>query len=70
MNLAGFLGVGRHGSNEISSGGYTYYWSSTVNGAVLRGMDLAISDRHRLSVVEVTAYHATVIETHLVFYVL
>ena len=55
VDVAGLSEVRRPGSGEISSGGYTYYWSGMANGARLRGVAIAISDRLSSAVVEVTA---------------
>ena len=44
----------RPGSGEISSEGYTYFWSGHSNGARLRGVAVAVSSRLRSSVVGVT----------------
>lgn len=45
-DIAGLLEVRRSGTGDICRGGYTWYWSGTVNGA--------ISSRHTPATVEVT----------------
>ena len=52
--IAALSEVRRPGSGEISSGGYTYYWSGCSNGARLRGVAVAVSDRFRSAVTKVT----------------
>ncbi|MCP3680346.1 MAG: endonuclease/exonuclease/phosphatase family protein [Gammaproteobacteria bacterium] len=53
VDIVGLSEVRRPGNGEISSGGYTYYWSGMSNGARLRGVAIGISSRLQPSVVEV-----------------
>ena len=55
VDIAGLSEVRRPFSGETSSGGYTYYWSGCDDGARLRGVAVAVSDRLRSSVEKVTA---------------
>ena len=43
----------RSGSGEISSRGFTYYWSSMSNGACLKGIAIVVFSRLQPSIVEV-----------------
>ncbi len=54
MDIVGLSEVRRPGSGEISSGGYTYYWSGRSDGARLGGVAIGISSRLQSSVVGVT----------------
>ena len=54
VDIVGLSETRRPGSGEISSGGYTYYWSGCSNGARLKGVTIGISSRLQSSVVGVT----------------
>ena len=54
VDVVGLSEVRRPGSGEISSEGYTYYWSGRSDGAHLGGVAIGISSRLRSSVVGVT----------------
>lgn len=43
VDIARLSEVRKTGSEEISNGGYTYYWSGTTYGARLRGVAAIIS---------------------------
>ena len=53
MNIVGLSETRRPGSGEISSRGFTYYWSGMSNGARLKGVAIGVSSRLQPSVVEV-----------------
>ena len=54
MDIVGFSETRRPGSDEISSGSLTYYWSGMSNGARLKGVAIGISSRLQPSVVNIT----------------
>ena len=54
VGIAALSEVRRPGHGEISSNGYTYYWSGCDNGAHLRGVAVAIAARLVSSVDRVT----------------
>ena len=54
MDIVGLSEVRRPGSGEVSSGGYTYYWSGRGDGAHLGGVAVGISSRLQPSVIGVT----------------
>ena len=54
VDIVGLSEVRRPYSGEISSGGYTYYWSGRNDGAHLGGVAIGISSRLQASVDEVT----------------
>lgn len=54
VDIVGLSEVRRPYSGEISSGGYTYYWSGCSDGAHLRGVAIAVSGRLQSSVDKVT----------------
>ena len=54
VDIVGLSETRRPASGEISSGGYTYYWSGRGDGLRLGGVAIAISDRLQSSVVGVT----------------
>ena len=54
VDMVGLSETRRPGSGDISSRGFTYYWSGMSNGARLRGVAIAISSKLQSSVVEVT----------------
>ena len=54
VDIVGLSETRRPGNGEISSGGYTYYWSGQSDGAHLRGVAIGISSRLQSSVVGVT----------------
>ena len=54
VEIAALSETRRPGTGEISSGGYTYYWSGSANGARLRGVAVAVSSRLRPCVDRVT----------------
>ena len=53
MDIVGLFETRRPGSSEISSKGFTYYWSGMSNGASLKGVAIGIPSRLQPSVVEV-----------------
>ena len=54
VDIVGLSEVRRPGSGEVSSGGYTYYWSGRGDGAHLGGVAVGISSRLQPSVIGVT----------------
>ena len=54
VDVVGLSEVRRPGSGEISSGGFTYYWSGSSDGTHRRGVAIGISSRLQPSVVGVT----------------
>ena len=54
IGIAALSEVRRPGSGEISSEGYTYYWSGCENGHRIRGVAVAVADRFLSSVTKVT----------------
>ena len=54
VDIVGLSEARRPGSGEISSGGYTYYWSGRSDGARLGEVAIGISSRLQSSVVGVT----------------
>ena len=54
VDIVGLSETRRPGNGEISSEGYTYYWSGHSNGARLGGVAIGISSRLQSSVVGVT----------------
>lgn len=65
VDIAGLSEVRRPGNGEISSGGYTYYWSGMSDGSRLRGVAVAISSRLQPSVVEVAAVDERIMRVRL-----
>ena len=65
VDVAGLSEVRRPGNGEISSGGYTYYWSGMANGTHLRGVGIAISSRLSSAVVEVTTVDERIMRVRL-----
>ena len=49
-DTVGLSEMRRPGSGEISSRGFTYYWSSMSNGAHLKGIGIGVSSRLQPSV--------------------
>ncbi|MEL6802745.1 MAG: reverse transcriptase domain-containing protein, partial [Bacteroidota bacterium] len=54
VDIVGLSETRRPGRGEISSGGYSYYWSGMEDGSRLRGVAVGISSRLQPFVVEVT----------------
>ena len=53
MGIVRFSETRRPGSGEISSRGFTYYWSGMNNGTRLKGVAIGVSSRLQPSIVEV-----------------
>ena len=60
MDIVGLSEMRRPGSGEISSRGFTYYWSG-----MSIGLAICISSRLQSSIVEVTLVDAIEAEAHL-----
>ena len=54
MDIVGLAEARRPGSGEISSGGYTYYWSGRSDGTRVAGVAIGISSQLQSSIVGVT----------------
>ena len=54
MDTVGLSETRRPVIDEISSRGFTYYWSGMSNGARLKGVAIGISSRLQPSVVNIT----------------
>ena len=65
MDIVGLSETRRPGNGEISSGGYTYYWSGMSNGTRLRGVAIGISSRLQPLVVEVTPVDERIMRVRL-----
>ena len=53
MDIVGLSETRRPGSGEISSRGFTYYWSGMNNGARLKEIAIGVYSRLQPSVVEI-----------------
>ena len=65
VDMVGLSETRRPGTGEISSKGYSYYWSGMSNGARLRGVAIGISSRLQPSVVEVTPVDERIMQLRL-----
>ena len=65
VDIVGLSETRRPGSGEISSKGYTYYWSGMSNDHRLRGVAIGISRRLQPSVVEVTPVDERIMRVRL-----
>ncbi|MFV0264599.1 MAG: endonuclease/exonuclease/phosphatase family protein, partial [Kluyvera sp.] len=65
VDIVGLSETRRPGNGEISSMGYTYYWSGMSNGARLRGVAIGISSKLQPFVVEVTPVDERIMRVRL-----
>ena len=65
MDIVGLSKTRRPGSDEISSKGFTYYWSGMSNGARLKRVAIDVSSRLHPSVVEVIPVNESIMRLRL-----
>ena len=65
MNIVGLSETRKPGSGEISSRGFTYYWSGMNNGAHLKGTAVGVFSRLQPFVVKVIPVDERIIRMRL-----